>query len=377
MRWSMNTFLPLAWALAVSALVSAQSPGISPAGQDGKIPAVAGSAIGKAMSAALGRCDADGISRPRGRLADACAEAAATPASGAITAAAPQLARQAASLRSTKIMKAGYGMRGLAVSGLGTLGRVDGIAPGLVVSDVSTTGATYLLRAYQFGDQAPNLTIARVQMLDNGPGGILVRGASSGTISDVKIVATRPNDNCKKVPEGVALAGKATGDTGGPWLIERVSVTGIRSVGCRFLNGDGFSVERGYRDGVIRLAYAADNSDAGFDIKSPTFQLDHTVAERNRRSYKLWADQSHGTLTSINPGQPGSGAASHIQVQGARRIRIERLIARSTTTAPIFQIENAETPADITVGACELTVPAGTKMLVGKAVLALGPGCVL
>ncbi|MEH3107145.1 MAG: hypothetical protein PGN09_07645 [Sphingomonas fennica] len=305
------------------------------------------------------------------RLADAC------PATASALAA-PRLAAPEMTIASTKMMRSGYAIRNARAS-LGTVGRIDGKAAGIVITDVETRGATYLLRSYRFTDQAPSLTVARVRMLDNGPGGILVRGASSGTIEDVLIEATRPETDCSKVPEGVALAGKAGGDTGGPWTIARVRVTGIRSVGCKFANGDGFSIERGWQNISLIDSYAADNSDAGFDIKSPTARLDRTIAERNRRSYKLWADQRHGHLTSIDPGQPGSGAAAHLQVHGSRTIRIEHLEARSSTTAPIVQVEGASkaAPARVSIGSCSLKVPAGTKMAVGPVVLDLGPGCAL
>jgi hypothetical protein len=229
----------------------------------------------------------------------------------------------------------------------------------------------------------PNVTVRRVAMIDNGPGGLRFRGASSGTIADVTIAATRPNTDCSKVPEGIALAGKGATDVGGPWTISRVRITGIKTVGCSFLNGDGLAIERGYRDIVVTDAYFGFNSDAGADVKSPTARLDRVVSEGNRRNYKFWASQDHGTLTSIDPGQPGSGAPAHIQLQGNRAVtrtmHIARLIVRSTNTTPIFQIENGAW--DVTVDACDIAVPAGTKMLAGAQALVrasrltLGIGC--
>jgi hypothetical protein len=195
----------------------------------------------------------------------------------------------------------------------------------------------------------------------------------------VIINAIRPNTQCSKVPEGIALAGKADGDVGGPWMIARVIVTGIQSEGCSFLNGDGLSIERGYREILVQDAYFGWNSDAGADVKSPTARLERVTSEGNRRGFKFWADQRHGQLTCINNGQPGSGAPSCIQIQGARTITIDELIVRQDAiVVPILQAENTKGgKVDVTIGRCDLKVPAGTPLVSNPEVFALhlGPGC--
>lgn len=277
----------------------------------------------------------------------------------------------------TRSLRAGSSIRDATFTGVGAIARPRGVNPGVTIEDVRTTGATHLIRTYTYADALPDVTVRRVTMTDNGAGGLLFRGASSGTIRDVTIAAARPETNCSKVPEGIALAGKGAGDTGGPWTISRIRVTGIRSAGCRFLNGDGLAIERGYHDITVTDAYLGGNSDAGADIKSPSARLDRVVSEGNRRNFKFWADQTHGTLTSIDPGQAGSGTPAHIQLQGDRTVtrtmHIAQLIARSATPVPIFVVENG--PWDITVDRCQLAVPRGTPMLVGEATLHLGPGC--
>jgi hypothetical protein len=296
--------------------------------------------------------------------------------------AAPVLANPG-TFATTRSLGSGSTIRNMAFNGLSSVTRPRGVNAGVTIQDVQTTGSSHLIRTYTAGDSMPNVTVRRVAMIDNGPGGLRFRGASSGTIADVTIAATRPNTDCSKVPEGIALAGKGATDVGGPWTISRVRITGIKTVGCSFLNGDGLAIERGYRDIVVTDAYFGFNSDAGADVKSPTARLDRVVSEGNRRNYKFWASQDHGTLTSIDPGQPGSGAPAHIQLQGNRAVtrtmHIARLIVRSTNTTPIFQIENGAW--DVTVDACDIAVPAGTKMLAGAQALVrasrltLGIGC--
>lgn len=280
---------------------------------------------------------------------------------------------------STRFLGGGSVMRNMTFAGLGAIARPRGLSPDVTIEDVRTTGAANLIRTYTYADVLPNVTVHRIDMEENGAGGFIFRGTSSGTITDVRIIATEPNTDCHKVPEGIALAGKGSGDTGGPWTITRIHIEGIRSIGCSFNNGDGIAVERGYHDGTISDAYSAFNSDAGYDIKSPTFSLDRVVSDHNRRNYKFWADQTHGTITSIEPGQPGSGAPAHVQLLGSpstiRTLHLAHLIARSSNLTPVFVIENG--PWIVTVDSCELHLPAGTPLLVGSATLHLGPGCAL
>jgi hypothetical protein len=322
---------------------------------------------------------------PTGRCvpdAKPTAPAVAAPAADPMAPLPPALSSPG-TLASTRKVRDGATLRNLSITGLGTIARPDGTASGLTISDVRTNGATDLLRAYTWDAVTPKLTIARVEMLNNGAGGIQLRNASSGTISDVQIVATRAETNCNSVPEGIALAGKSPSDIGGPFAITRAYVENIRTVtSCSFVNGDGFAVEHGYHDVTISYSTAKGNGDAGFDIKGKGAVLNHVVSIDNRRNYKAWTGSNGenpmhwGDVTSIDPGQPGSGAKAHIQVQGSGVLTIDKLTASSNNTSPLFETENG-TPT-INVGACDLTgLPHGTSLLQGKAVLHLGMGCVV
>jgi len=268
------------------------------------------------------------------------------------------------------------------VSNLGVVSKVKGDRSVGSVSfeDITLDGSTFLYRAFKWSDLIERLTVRRVRATNNGAGFLLLRGPfSSVRIEDVYVDAERPNTEIGKVPEGIALSGKAPTDTGSNTIIRRAYIRGIRSKfeTNKFENGDAFAVERGYRNVVIEDSYGGWNSDAGFDIKSPTARLDRVISEGNRRNFKFWANQSHGTLTSIDPGQPGSGASAHIQLLGSAGIvqtmRIDRLVAVSSNKTPVFVVEGGKWI--IEVASCDLKVPSGTPMLLGAGDLKAGPGC--
>ena len=268
------------------------------------------------------------------------------------------------------------------VSNLGVVSKVKGDRSVGSVSfeDITLDGSTFLYRAYKWSDLIDRLTVRRVRATNNGAGFLLLRGPfSSVLIEDVYVDAERPNTETGKVPEGIALSGKTPTDTGNNTIIRRAYIKGIRSKfeTNKFENGDAFAVERGYRNVVIEDSYGGWNSDAGFDIKSPTAHLDRVISEGNRRNFKFWANQSHGTLTSIDPGQPGSGASAHIQLLGSpglvQTMRIDRLVAVSSNKTPVFVVEGGKWI--IEVASCDFKVPTGTPILLGAGELKVGPGC--
>ncbi|SEN50999.1 hypothetical protein SAMN05192583_2927 [Sphingomonas gellani] len=290
----------------------------------------------------------------------------------AATPAAPRLTSPGTFATTRNFSAGGGSIANMRFTGLGTISRPRGVVPDLTLRDIQADGASFILRNFEGSDATPRVTIARVTSLNAGPGGFYFRGSSSGTITDVRIEATRPNTQSSKVPAGIGLAGKNANDNGGPWTISRFYIRGMQSTGDIF-NGDGIATEKGYHDVTITDGYSGWNRDAGYDIKSVRTTLNRVAAEGNRRNFKVWGDSDWGTITSIDPCQPGRGECAHVQVQGSTRLHIGRLIARSGNATPLFQTEGGI--PTITVDACDLKLPVGTPLLKGKAVLHLGPGC--
>lgn len=321
------------------------------------------------------KCPA-GQQNPYGKCVRSKSKALATVAVPA-TGPRPPILVSPATGRGTRFLGNGSTIRNTTYGHVPIISRPRGVNDGILIEDVRTIGASALLRTYTYADATPNITIRRVAMLDHGPYGAMFRGASSGLIEDFRLISTRPNDDKSKVPGGIILGGKGTRDTGGPWTIRRFHIIGIQSAGSIF-NGDGISTEGGYHDVSITDGYVGFNRDAGIDIKSRRTFVDRVTSEGNRRNFKLWISSTWGTITSINPCAPGRGACAHVQLQGdrtgkMRSLHIAKLIARSDNTTPVFQVENG--PWEVTVDACELSLPKDTPISVGKATLHLGPGC--
>ncbi|MEH3106956.1 MAG: hypothetical protein PGN09_06600 [Sphingomonas fennica] len=301
----------------------------------------------------------------------------AMPAAAQLPAIAAPVAGRLAAVADPILLRPSLRRGTLIARGLPIVTRSKGPVSGVTLTDIDMVGSTFLFRAFGAADAVTDLTVRRVRSTEAGPGFLLLRGRSADIlIEDVTVAATTPETRPGKVPEGIALAGKTGEDVGRNVTIRRVSIDGIRSTEG-FQNGDGFSVERGWQDVSISDSYAGHNSDAGFDIKSPTARLDRVTAEGNRRNYKFWSDQTHGLLTSIDAGGPGRGAAAHIQLLGSpeapRTLKIERLVVRSTTPAPIFLA--GQGAWDVTIGSCDIRVPPGTPVTSGAVTLHGGPGC--
>lgn len=142
-----------------------------------------------------------------------------------------------------------------------------------------------------------------------------------------------------------------------------------------YTNGDGIASERPVDSLLIERVTANGNSDAGFDLKSTNTVLNDTHAERNKRNYRFWAMVRTGTITSGTP--LATNDAAHVWIGKGAEVVIDRLVASSTTTAPVLWIE--PDARSVTVKTCELDVPAGTKFFIGGkyAVKSFGAGCAL
>ncbi|SEN16765.1 hypothetical protein SAMN05192583_2117 [Sphingomonas gellani] len=361
------TAMVLAWP-ASAQVISVTAP-LSDKDGDGRVTITSqAKAVGVAKGTVLTRCGTTLVYVGPKSVCPPQPEALAVAAAPA----APRLTNPGTFTTTRNFKAAGGSIANMRFTGLGTIGRPRGVVPDLTLRDIQADGASFILRNFEGSDATPRVTIARVTSLNAGPGGFYFRGSSSGTITDVRIEATRPNTQSSKVPAGIGLAGKNAGDNGGPWTISRFYIRGMQSTGDIF-NGDGIATEKGYHDVTITDGYSGWNRDAGYDIKSVRTTLNRVAAEGNRRNFKVWVDSDWGTITSIDPCQPGRGECAHVQVQGSIRLHVARLIARSGNATPLFQTEGGI--PTITVDACDLKLPPGTPMLKGKAVLHLGSGC--
>lgn len=211
-----------------------------------------------------------------------------------------------------------------------------------------------------------NIRIDGLEATDLQRDGIRLRGSVDGvTISNFTLRMRSAPQARPHLPEGIALM------SGRNITIRDGRISGFRLRGTKgkYPNGDGIAAERAVSDLRIERVEANDNSDGGFDLKSRSTRLNALTARRNFRNYRFWGDVTAGTLMSVDPRD------AHIWAGKGAVVRIDRLIARSRSKAPLLRVEGAR---EVIIGRCELNLPKGTPLVVGAregARIRLGAGC--
>lgn len=261
--------------------------------------------------------------------------------------------------------------RALALPPAATAALLTGNVNGAHIGPITLSGARHAVYVANDTVATHDIVIDGLTATDLQREGIRIRGQADGwTIRNVVLQMRAEPQVRPELPTGIAIYG------GKNILIEDATVSGFTMVKVpkRYTNGDGIAAENTVSNLTLRRITSSDSSDAGFDLKIVA-DADDLTAARNSRNYRLWRGINAGTLTSIDAKQ------AHIWMQGktAPQLKIERLVVRSTTTAPILLIENATAATSVEIGSCDLQVPRGTKFwIIGKAVTAhLGPGCKL
>jgi hypothetical protein len=197
-------------------------------------------------------------------------------------------------------------------------------------------------------------------------GGFRFRGnAHDILIRNVTLRLAAPTPH-PELPAGIEIQGTAH-----DIVIDHVAARDFRMIPgtVKYLNGDGFSSERGaYRITFLNTS-ALNNSDGGYDLKSRDTRLANTLAARNKRNYRFWGTGRGSTVTSIAPRQ------AHIWLAKNASWRIRRLVARSAAPAPIVDGEGPS--ARLIVESCTFAVPRDTRLVTGKVSVTWGKGCTI
>lgn len=193
--------------------------------------------------------------------------------------------------------------------------------------------------------------------------GIRLRQADEVDIGGFNLLMRSEPQVAPHLPEGIAIV------RGTNIAIHDGRVAGFRMarVEGKYTNGDGIALEGGVRGVTISRVTAENNSDAGFDLKSLDTRLHDTVARSNGRNYRFWGTGTATTITSEAP------RGAHVWLGRRADWRISRLVVRSAAPHPIVQLEGPDSV--LVIDRCDLNVPAGTPLVVGKGQVRLGPGC--
>jgi hypothetical protein len=212
-----------------------------------------------------------------------------------------------------------------------------------------------------------NLKIQGITGLNLQRDGIRVRGMVDGvTIQNFRLEMRREPQVSPNLPTGIAVS------SGQNIRISDGQVSGFQMVKVpgKYTNGDGIASERKVHGLSIVRVVSKNNSDGGFDLKSSPTTLDQLRAENNGRNYRFWSRVEAGTLTSIEP------RGAHIWAGNTAMVHIKRLVARSSTSAPLVAVEGA---GQVIIDQCELHLPRGMTLIKksGQGKVVLGRGCSL
>ena len=229
-------------------------------------------------------------------------------------------------------------------------------------------GPATITRAYRAVETEKGAVLRKVEIKglrgwDLERDGIRLRVAENVRISDFDLAMRLEPQQGRNLPEGIAIY------EGRDIIIRNGKVSGFRMVGVegRHTNGDGIATEGDVNGATIIDVVSSDNSDGGFDLKGKV-AIDRVTARRNGRNFRFWHQATAGTITSIDP------RGSHIWIGKGAVVRIDRLVARSSSSAPILTLDGGT----VEIGSCDLRVPAGTQMTRVESSgnrVKLGPGC--
>ncbi len=236
----------------------------------------------------------------------------------------------------------------------------------IVISDIIADDARDFIAPEKGRPTTINKVIVERVEAKVGKRGIYIRGDSADwTIRDFRFTGSTPRTD-SSIPVGIAVNGTAHNI-----LIERGHLADFRTnwPANKYANGDCVSTERGNFNVTIRKVACESPSDGGFDLKSSNTRLDDlSVTNAGHYSYRLWAQGTAGTLTSINP------SWGHVQATSLTTDWIiDKLIAIGDKPLVVFGKEGGK----ISVRSCDLSRWTGTERVKGEGSVTFGPTCMI
>ncbi len=136
-------------------------------------------------------------------------------------------------------------------------------------------------------------------------------------------------------------------------FFENIEVRGSKDVwdgmDAGYLNGDGFILEAGFHDVVMRHIVSKDNWDAGFDIKASNVLLEFVEASGNKNNFKVWGDGitirnsiSHDARSQHLSGGPVVEGNGLTVESGARNILLQNVTLADNEAYDIRMYEDSQ-----------------------------------
>jgi len=182
-----------------------------------------------------------------------------------------------------------------------------------------------------------DVEVSDVHAHDND-NGIVMRGTSSLIVlRRVRVGRSRYGVGFEDSVRGITIAGALAYDNVDANSSPATTV---------YVNGDGFSADRGTSDLVITDAVAIGNGDAGFDITGAGFTCTRCVAGDNAKyGFRLW---QHGPSVLVDSLAYGNGwFPIQMDGEGARSIERSTILGRPGDRGNAFEVRGPSVPLTI------------------------------
>ncbi|WP_201864176.1 hypothetical protein [Microvirga soli] len=218
--------------------------------------------------------------------------------------------------------------------------RVAGSIRGLGIEDVSAQNVRRFFEVNPSGEEQSarvnDLTIRRVAVRGYSKGAFRIRGDSSNvTMED--IIGDSERQDGDNFAIGVALE-----DTVHDVVLRRVTMMNSHDSSNAYWNGDGFTTESRVRNVRFEDTVASGSTDGGYDLKSTETTLRRTVADDNKRNYRIWGDATIVDCVSRSPHKRGgSGLQNHFWIAKSARADVSGCeIQDSDERTTVFEVEH-------------------------------------
>ncbi|HEY7704575.1 MAG TPA: hypothetical protein VID03_07060 [Acidimicrobiia bacterium] len=180
------------------------------------------------------------------------------------------------------------------------------------------------------------LTVAEVRV-EGFSKGVIRLGSDSHDVLIQDVVGDSQGQDGDNFAIGVHLV-----DSVHDVRLERVTMSNALDTLHDYWNGDGFATERDVFRVHLVGTEAANNSDAGYDLKSSSTVLEDVTAAGNKRNYRLWGeDMVVADCSGLDPLlRGGTGSPIQVQVLESAEVWMENCtFADSASATVVFSVE--------------------------------------